>query len=101
MAVSDAPLEDGLRCLGPEAYRGHRIRCLNRRATLVTVQVSIMQVTGGRPLLGVERAEPVGADVADHAPHPVLVDKGHVRDLGHVYALSRRQTICSRRVKVT
>src|ERR1022692_3866052 len=36
----------------------------------------------------VERSESVGAEVADHIPHPVLAGKRDLRDRGHVHALS-------------
>jgi hypothetical protein len=35
----------------------------------------------------VQRAKPVGVEVADRIPHPVLVGEGHLRDRGHIHPL--------------
>ena len=39
----------------------------------------------------VERIEPVGVEIADHIPHPVLASDGHLRDRGHVHPLRGQQ----------
>jgi len=47
---------------------------------------------GGRPpLYSVQRAEPVGVEVADHITHPVLAGERDLRDRGCVHALGRQQ----------
>ena len=38
---------------------------------------------------GVERAEPVSVEVADHVAHPVIAGERDLRDRGHVHALRR------------
>jgi hypothetical protein len=42
-------------------------------------------------VLRVQRAEPVGVEVADHIAYPVLAGKRHLRDRQHVHALRRQQ----------
>ncbi len=39
----------------------------------------------------VQRAEPVGVEVADHVADPVLAGERHLRDRGHVHALGGEQ----------
>jgi hypothetical protein len=41
--------------------------------------------------LGVERAEPIGVEVADHVPDPVLAGERDLRDRGRVHALGGEQ----------
>jgi hypothetical protein len=43
------------------------------------------------PVSRVKRAEPAGVEVADHIANPVLAGDGHLRDRGHIHALSRQQ----------
>jgi hypothetical protein len=43
------------------------------------------------PVLRVQRAEPVRAEVADHITHPVLTGERDLRDRRHIHALSRQQ----------
>jgi len=38
-------------------------------------------------VLRVQRAEPVGVEVPDHVPHPVLAGERHLGDRGGVHAL--------------
>jgi hypothetical protein len=48
----------------------------------------------GRPpalVLRIERAEPVGVEVADHIADPVLAGERHLRDRGDVHALRGQQ----------
>jgi hypothetical protein len=42
-------------------------------------------------VLRIERAEPIGVEVADHIADSVLAGEGHLRDRGHVHALRRQQ----------
>jgi len=39
----------------------------------------------------VQRGEPVGVEVADHIPDPVLAGEGHLGDRGHIHALGGQQ----------
>ena len=42
-------------------------------------------------VLGVQRSEPVGGEVADHVTDPVLAGERHLGDRSHVHALRRQQ----------
>ncbi len=42
-------------------------------------------------VLRVQRPEPVGVQVADHIPYPVLAGERDLRDRGHIPALSGQQ----------